>query len=141
MPKVLMLLMLLVSLSTPIECISLSHNPKVLCENSSGNSTEIILEGEGVRIIRPLDYGIASGRISISIDYTKRNLTFADIDKNGIRTIEGSTSTSPVGNESSVKISGKNLKIIKPCNKTVAFGGINCDINFVSHRTSISSAW
>lgn len=141
MLRILMLLMLLVLSSIPIECIDLSHNAKFLCENSSGNSTEIVLEGDEIRIIRPLDYRIAGGRISILIDYTKHNLTFADIDKNSDRIMEGATRTSPTGNESSVKISGRNLKIIEPCNKSVDFGGIICNINFTSRRTIISSAW
>ena len=124
------------------EHVSITNNAKILCENSSAENTlELILDGENLHITGLLDHWITSGRMSINVDYQKHELAFADIDKKSNLTIEGAISTRPEGNESSFKVSGKNLRIIRPCDKDVAFGGIICRINFTSRKTSISSAW
>jgi hypothetical protein len=146
MVKILIFLMTLVSfIIMPvigIENANIANNAKILCENSSlGNTTEIILDGEGIHITRLIDLRIATGRVSIYVDYQKHEFTFADIDKENNLIREGSTTTRPDGNESSFKVSGKNLKIVKPCDKNAPFGGIVCKINFTSRNTSISSAW
>lgn len=117
----------------------------VLCENSSAqNYTEIVLEGDNIGVFGltglQLSYSSVTGQMSVLVDYVNHRLTIADIDKkSGAR--KNAIALSPNGNEPSFKISGKNIKITKPCNKNVDFGGITCMINYTARSTSMVSGW
>jgi hypothetical protein len=123
--------------------VKIANNAKLLCENSSaGNTTEIILDGEGTHFNGlGLDYSVESGRMLILVDYANHELNISQIDKERGRTIGGANRARPKVNESSFKISGKNLKIIKPCDSDAPIGGIVCKVNFTSRKTNIFSAW
>lgn len=126
-----------------VEYVNTASSGKVLCEDfSAKNATEIILAGQNIQLISPdLNDFWVGPKMSILIDFLKHKLSVANINTDHGNTREEAITVSPEGNESTFKISGKNLMIVEPCPINAPIGGIELHINFTSRSFSISSAW
>ena len=122
--------------------VKIPPNSKPLCENSSSkDTTKIIFSGDETNFHGLNIDHTFMGDISVSVDFARREFNISQIDKVSGRTVGGAMIEKADGNESIFKVSGKNVKIVEPCDLDAPVGGLACRVNFTSRKTSIFSAF